>query len=436
MEALADVGESVENAGGAEAVTADARKHDKKARSKRTVATVSFVAAVACIVGGAAAFSILPALIALCALGVALVAVGIAMTASAKKARDMRDELCQTYGVTFSELDTYFAKCADALRVRRQAGSERIAASARLEDASESMNTARNTLIQLLTRYTNVTDNSNTALRAQTDEISSRMIAFCKDKKELDTEIGALKINIETLKEQLSPYDREAIRASVTINADSVTPDVIASAERQNAYNKEARNKLDEKVRKLRDAVIRLKATEVQSPIEISDRISKLEEQLSADTEYYEALMLAKESIEAASLSMSGNVTPELSRKAGELMSLVSDGERNRIQTTKELGISLEYDGFLVRSEMLSGGTRDAAYLCLRLALISRLFEDSMPPLLLDEALCHLDDKRASGVLSILSRLCKEMQCIIFTCHSRESTLCRELQIECTEIYL
>ena len=144
--------------------------------------------------------------------------------------------------------------------------------------------------------------------------------------------------------------------------------------------------------------------------------------------------MLAKESIEKASESMSGNVTPQLSRKAGELMSLVSQGKRNRIQTTKELGLSIEYDGFLVRSDMLSGGTRDAAYLCLRIALLSRLFGESLPPLLLDEALCQLDDVRASGVLEVLSRLCEDMQCIMFTCHSRETALCQELGIEFSEI--
>ena len=296
------------------------------------------------------------------------------------------------------------------------------------------MNTAHNELTALLSERTVVSDTSHDALRALTDTESKRIIDFCQAKKSLDNKIGAFQISIAALKNELSAYDREELRSSITVNMDEITPAVIARVERENDYNKQARNALDEKVRKLREAVITLRAGTSQSPVDISDRISALEEQLASDTEYYDALLLAKESIEKASESMSGNVTPQLSRKAGELMSLVSQGQRNRIQTTKELGLSIEYDGFLVRSDMLSGGTRDAAYLCLRIALLSRLFGESLPPLLLDEALCQLDDSRASGVLEVLSRLCEDMQCIMFTCHSRETSLCQELGIEFSEI--
>ena len=291
------------------------------------------------------------------------------------------------------------------------------------------MDSARGTLVALLSVRTGVSDTSHDALRALTEKEAAGIISFCRAKKELDTEIGALDISVASLKNQLSSYDRAVLRASITVNVDDVTQEMISNSEREYRYNKQAYEALDKRVQELRVAVITLRTSASQSPVEISDRIRALEAKLEADTEYYEALMLAKESIEKASMAMSGNVTPELSRKAGELMSLVSQGERNKIQTTKELGLSLEYNGFLVRSEMLSGGTRDAAYLCLRIALLSRLFKDGLPPLLLDEALCQLDDSRASGVLSVLSRLSADTQCRLFTCHSREARLCQELQI-------
>lgn len=428
-ESLAETAKRIEAAGGADAVTAKARKQNEKARSKKTAAILSFIAAGISIAGGAAAFAILPALIALCSLGVALAIVGVAMLASRKKALLQRDALCEQYGVPFSELDAYFAKCASALNFRTQANSERIAATVRLEEAGEAMDSARGTLVALLSVRTSVSDTSCDALRALTEKEAAGIISFCRAKKELDTEIGALDISIASLKNQLSSYDRDELRASITVNVDDVTQEMISNSEREYRYNKQAYEALDKRVQELRVTVITLRTSASQSPVEISDRIRALEAKLEADTEYYEALMLAKESIEKASMAMSGNVTPELSRKAGELMSLVSQGERNKIQTTKELGLSLEYDGFLVRSEMLSGGTRDAAYLCLRIALLSRLFKDGLPPLLLDEALCQLDDSRASGVLSVLSRLSADTQCILFTCHSREARLCQELQI-------
>jgi uncharacterized protein YhaN len=139
--------------------------------------------------------------------------------------------------------------------------------------------------------------------------------------------------------------------------------------------------------------------------------------------------MLAKTCIESASLSMSGNVTPKLSQKAGELMSRVSRGAHPSVQTTKELELSVDQDGFLVSADRLSGGTRDAAYICLRIAVMLRIFEDELPPLMLDEALCQLDDERACGVISVLSELSNEAQCLLFTCHTRETALCDKLGI-------
>ena len=75
--------------------------------------------------------------------------------------------------------------------------------------------------------------------------------------------------------------------------------------------------------------------------------------------------------------------------------------------------------------ELLSGGTRDAAYLCLRIALMMQLFPDELPPLLLDESLCQMDEGRVERVLCLLSELCgKDMQCMLFTCHRREREIC------------
>ena len=97
------------------------------------------------------------------------------------------------------------------------------------------------------------------------------------------------------------------------------------------------------------------------------------------------------------------------------------------MQTTKNLDLSVEQDGFGVAAELLSGGTRDLAYLCLRIALMLRLFEDELPPLVMDEALCQLDDTRAELTLSLLQRLTDTgLQCILITCHSREEELCRK----------
>ena len=74
--------------------------------------------------------------------------------------------------------------------------------------------------------------------------------------------------------------------------------------------------------------------------------------------------------------------------------------------------------------ESLSAGTKDVAYLALRLALLSTLYKDERPVLLLDEALAQLDEERAARALALLADFCRGGgQCLLFSCHDRERRL-------------
>ena len=76
----------------------------------------------------------------------------------------------------------------------------------------------------------------------------------------------------------------------------------------------------------------------------------------------------------------------------------------------------------------MSAGTRDSAYLSLRLALLEVIFENETPFLAVDEALAQLDDRRASAALRLLASYCENGgQCILFTCHSREEKLLEDI---------
>ena len=60
-----------------------------------------------------------------------------------------------------------------------------------------------------------------------------------------------------------------------------------------------------------------------------------------------------------------------------------------------------------------------------------KLFGVALPPLMLDEALCQLDDGRAEVMLSLLDRLYSELglQTLLFTCHTREALMCERMGI-------
>jgi uncharacterized protein YhaN len=73
------------------------------------------------------------------------------------------------------------------------------------------------------------------------------------------------------------------------------------------------------------------------------------------------------------------------------------------------------------QSQMLSRGTRDQLYLCLRLALAQEIAGGrEQVPLLLDDPLVNFDDERLAATLAMLLELSKDRQMLLFTCHASQ----------------
>jgi uncharacterized protein YhaN len=168
------------------------------------------------------------------------------------------------------------------------------------------------------------------------------------------------------------------------------------------------------------------------------DRTQALSAEYERAEDYFKALELAMEALKEAGQTMSGTVTPILGKRAGEMMELLSGGRYPHLFSGNDLRPSLENEkGRRVPTELLSGGTRDAAYLCLRLSLMLQIYEGELPPLMMDESLCQLDGVRMGRMLRLLGRLCENrFQCLLFTCHTREAEYCRKEKIPFSEIGL
>ncbi len=93
-------------------------------------------------------------------------------------------------------------------------------------------------------------------------------------------------------------------------------------------------------------------------------------------------------------------------------------GKYGRVKVTEgsmDFSVYPEEKGDLVRPEELSGGTIDEFYLACRLALVSLIFGETRPPLLLDDPFVNFDKPRLAQTLEFLSKVSKENQIIIFT---------------------
>ena len=152
-----------------------------------------------------------------------------------------------------------------------------------------------------------------------------------------------------------------------------------------------------------------------------------MSKQNKKDREFFDALLLAMNVIEESSSAMRGNITPIISKTASEFMARMSNDKYNVLRTNSRLGLMLDKDGFAISSELLSAGTKDAAYMALRLALIMQIYDRERPPIVLDESFCQLDDTRLARMLELLSSLCADgIQIILLTSHKREAEYCEK----------
>lgn len=110
---------------------------------------------------------------------------------------------------------------------------------------------------------------------------------------------------------------------------------------------------------------------------------------------------------------------PEVYRRAGELLSLMTDGAWIRVSLSPE-GTIIATDA--ARNERdpkhLSLGTCQQLYLALRIALL--MCADNVGesvPILADDILVNFDSQRRAGAARALAQLARTRQVIVFTCH-------------------
>ncbi|MBQ2325364.1 MAG: hypothetical protein II377_03845, partial [Clostridia bacterium] len=148
----------------------------------------------------------------------------------------------------------------------------------------------------------------------------------------------------------------------------------------------------------------------------VAERIKYLEQA-------YAAVNIAAEALDEADKYMRNTVSPALSRHAGKYMAEVTDGKYGKVSFDTSLTMSYETVSGTKHSDYMSAGTRDSAYMCLRLALINLIYSETRPPLVLDDAFVRLDGERLENMLALVETVAGEGQVFVFSCHEREQQI-------------
>lgn len=146
-----------------------------------------------------------------------------------------------------------------------------------------------------------------------------------------------------------------------------------------------------------------------------------LEESILRLRQRYAALELAEQTLDAAGSRMQERFAPQLSKQTGEIFAQLTGDRYERVLLDRSMELQAGQTGEVVTRPMLylSGGTMDALYFALRLA-ICRQALDRETPIVLDDALVMFDDTRLRRALALLKAEAQTRQVLLFTCQSRE----------------
>ncbi len=248
---------------------------------------------------------------------------------------------------------------------------------------------------------------------------------------EKDKAISARDAFVKTLEE----YNREEIAKYLEGSAeygdleDGTAGAVKIDFDRRSAENRE----LGDEIRLLELDIAKLSAT-AEDPTGLSDEIERLASKKEKYDLCHDAYMLAIESISNAADKLRDDVAPRLAMQASSMMRKETMGKYEQLGVDENLSLAYGSDtggvGNIVTRdiEYLSEGTKDLAYISLRIALVGLLFTKAKPPVLFDESFARLDDTRLENMMSVLDEVSRSgCQIFIFTSQTRDAKIMEKI---------
>ena len=368
-----------------------------------------------------------------CLVGAALLFIGgVVLMLLTVSRRETERAYCLDYGARSARELRSRMRLVSEYRVSAAAHVEALrAARDRADTARAAYFTARGVLDEALAKW-------GKALPAAGDAEEFLRIFEGSVKDAIDTDRGlatrraALLSTAELLRTTLAPCDEAALRATLSdktrATLSETTPEQIDGGI---TYYTDQLRFFTEAVERLKNAIASLRET-TENPAEVGEQLAGAESELGELRRRYAALDTALKALTGADLRLRAELSPRLAHYAKELMDIMTDGKYTAMAVGDDLTMTFTGEGKSHSVDVLSGGTRDIAYIALRLSLIRLLYRE-MPPVCFDESFAHQDNDRCFAMLKVLSALSKRdgMQTFVYTCRSREYTVASEIDPSC-----
>ncbi len=181
---------------------------------------------------------------------------------------------------------------------------------------------------------------------------------------------------------------------------------------------------------------IHLQEKAIRTLVDIDQDLLITQKERKALDDKMASLSLATEALESISKDIQNNFAPELNKQVSQMMSSVTSEKYANVKITPDMNILVQspINHELVCASKLSSGTIDQMCFGLRLGLIDVIYKENHLPFLLDDCFVQYDTQRLKNMLKLLSKL--NRQILLFTCHTREEQVMRELGITFNSIKL
>ena len=319
-----------------------------------------------------------------------------------------------------------FRICLRQLAAERSRASEQImrvlSAEQYYQKTLRDRESAKKLLCTTLSRSIEIPEEAD--LLALADEVEKNARAYLREVEELKEEKNRLDATASQLRDQLVGQNEKAVKNKITKvekeQMADVDPEEIAAG--INAQKRKLQLCL--KNEKALNATIAQLEPKAQDPIRMTEYLREIEYDLQAAQAQYNAIKLALDTFLDVEDRLKARITPKLTSQAQTLVSAMTEGKYDDVDMQDDLTITLKQKGDGYGADLLSVGTRDLAYIALRLAMVEMVCHAEMPPLCLDECFVYQDDERALNIMKVLSKRAKDgTQMLFFTCRPREEIL-------------
>jgi uncharacterized protein YhaN len=302
-----------------------------------------------------------------------------------------------------------------------------------LEDAKVRYEQVKAELLEVIVRWGEEPPHSG--LNDFLDGLEDKVKAFLAEEKRILDEKLAIEMKVRELRTMLSDKSEIEIRAQVPPFKRKVLAeidhDAILEGIEECKLKIRAQDLLADQVER---ELFELKARAID-PGELYSKIQANEAKVEELKSQHKAYYIALRAIENASDNLRLEISPRLGEYSTKLMEIMTNKKYTSFDVSNGLQVTFKDSlGEDKSVDFLSGGTRDLAYIAVRMALIDMLYTEK-PPVIFDESFAHQDNIRARSMMRAIKSLADDgHQSFIFTCRARESTLATELS-EGTEVF-